>query len=74
MEKGEVKFFMLSGGGDGRGGRQSELTQWIIANSTVVSSAEWQENGDTGSNPGSDTGNSGSDDRGGGFTLYRINL
>jgi 4-amino-4-deoxy-L-arabinose transferase-like glycosyltransferase len=40
---GEVKYFMIGGGGGGMGGdSNSELTQWITEHGTEVPSTDWQ--------------------------------
>ncbi|MEK3796267.1 glycosyltransferase family 39 protein [Paenibacillus sp. FSL R7-0204] len=43
VESGQVKYFLVSGGGMGgmRGG-SSEITEWITKNGTEVPAAEWQ--------------------------------
>nr|WP_325050046.1 hypothetical protein [Cohnella faecalis] len=68
VARGEVKYFLLSSGGmgGGRGGGNSELTQWIQEHGTAVSSSEWQTNGTA------DDGNSGG--FGGRATLYEVSL
>lgn len=43
VKAGQVKFFYVSGGGPG-GGSDSAVTDWIIANSVEIPSAEYQEN------------------------------
>ncbi|WP_379127772.1 glycosyltransferase family 39 protein [Paenibacillus sp. sgz500958] len=44
VESGQVKYFLVSSGGMGGGGRggNSELTSWITENGTEVPAAEWQ--------------------------------
>jgi 4-amino-4-deoxy-L-arabinose transferase-like glycosyltransferase len=43
VTKGEVKYFMIGGGGGGMAGdSNSELTQWITDHGTIVPSADWQ--------------------------------
>jgi 4-amino-4-deoxy-L-arabinose transferase-like glycosyltransferase len=61
VAKGEVKYFMIGGGGGGmKGDSNSELTQWIIAHGTVVPSTDWQS---TSTSSG-----------GGTMTLYEVKL
>jgi 4-amino-4-deoxy-L-arabinose transferase-like glycosyltransferase len=43
VAKGEVKYFMIGGGGGGmKGDSNSELTQWITEHGTEVPAADWQ--------------------------------
>jgi hypothetical protein len=43
VTKGEVKYFMIGGGGGGMAGdSNSELTQWITDHGTIVPSVDWQ--------------------------------
>lgn len=60
VQRGEVKYFLVTSGGMGGGrGSSSELTTWITENGTEVPSTDWA---------GTDTGNSN------GTTLYEITL
>lgn len=72
VANGEVKYFLLSGeGGGGRGG-SSEVTSWIVENSTAIPESEWKSATDT---PTSSTDNNGGILGMGGFggtTLYEI--
>jgi 4-amino-4-deoxy-L-arabinose transferase-like glycosyltransferase len=61
----KVKFFLIGSGVGGRGG-SSDVTNWIIANSTEVPKEEWQ---DSASAQGGPQGGSA-----GGGTLYEINI
>ncbi|MNI68875.1 hypothetical protein D3C73_1245940 [compost metagenome] len=53
VESGKVKYFLITSGGmgGGRGGGNSEITNWITENGTEVPSADWQ-GVETGSNGG----------------------
>lgn len=69
VENGDVKYFLLSGeGGGGRGG-SSEVTQWIVQNSTAITESEWK------GTASEDDGSAGILGMGGfgGTTLYEIN-
>jgi 4-amino-4-deoxy-L-arabinose transferase-like glycosyltransferase len=70
VAKGEVKYFMIGGGGGGMGGdSNSELTQWITAHGTLVPSTVWQSTFTSSGN-----GNAGSKAGGGNMTLYEVKL
>ncbi len=61
----KVKFFLIGSGAGGRGG-SSDVTNWIIANSTEVPKEEWQDSASAQGGPqGGSTG---------GGTLYEINI
>lgn len=61
VENNEVKYFLISGVGGGRGG-SSGVLEWIKNNSTEVPTTEWQSNSTQSSFMGRDNGN----------TLYQI--
>jgi 4-amino-4-deoxy-L-arabinose transferase-like glycosyltransferase len=63
VESGKVKYFLVTSGGMGGGGRggNSELTSWITANGTEVPAAEWE-----GTETAANAANSG--------TLYEVTL
>jgi 4-amino-4-deoxy-L-arabinose transferase-like glycosyltransferase len=61
VAKGEVKYFMIGGGGGGmKGDSNSELTKWITDHGTIVPSADWQS-------ASTSSGN-------GNMTLYEVKL
>ncbi|MEO3944513.1 glycosyltransferase family 39 protein [Gorillibacterium sp. CAU 1737] len=64
VANGDVKYFLMNGEG-GRGG-SSEVTEWIIANSTAIPESEWK--GASASTEEGVMGNGGF----GGTTLYEI--
>jgi len=71
VENGDVKYFLLSGEGFGGRGGSSDVTEWIIQNSTAIPESEWKGTGATASASDSSTGVT---DMGGfgGTTLYEI--
>jgi 4-amino-4-deoxy-L-arabinose transferase-like glycosyltransferase len=65
VSSGQLKFFIISGGGFGGGrGGNSELTAWIQSHGTVIPASEWRTAGSNG-----DSGGFGR----GGMTLYEVN-
>ncbi|WP_058304402.1 glycosyltransferase family 39 protein [Gorillibacterium timonense] len=71
VANGDVKYFLLSGeGGGGRGG-SSEVTSWIIENSTAITESEWKSATDTPTSTDSTSGVMGMGGFGG-TTLYEI--
>jgi 4-amino-4-deoxy-L-arabinose transferase-like glycosyltransferase len=60
VTKGEVKYFMISGGMGGIPDDNSELTQWIIEHGTKVPSVDWQSTSTSNGN--------------GNTTLYEVKL
>lgn len=82
VESGQLKYFMISGGGFGRGG-SSDVTTWITEHGTVIPTSEWQGGTASGTNAGTDATDSNATDGGrsggfrgmnGGATLYEVKL
>ncbi|MEC0369249.1 glycosyltransferase family 39 protein [Paenibacillus chibensis] len=80
VQDGKIKYFLLSGQGQGGMGRESssDVTAWIKANATEVPASEWGGGSDSGQTNGDSSG-SGSSGGGsfrggmdGGTTLYEI--
>ncbi|AFM41773.1 PMT family glycosyltransferase, 4-amino-4-deoxy-L-arabinose transferase [Desulfosporosinus acidiphilus SJ4] len=61
----EVKYFLLSGGGPGRG--SSDIQTWIQQNGTEIPQSEWQSNASSSGNSGGGMGMNGAG------TLYEVN-
>ncbi|SFB49396.1 Dolichyl-phosphate-mannose-protein mannosyltransferase [Cohnella sp. OV330] len=75
--KGEVKYFLIGGGGMGGGGRggNAEVTQWIQEHGKAITASEWQSSSSGGamqSDAGDGRAIGGFGGFGGGATLYVV--
>ncbi|KAF6562093.1 glycosyltransferase family 39 protein [Paenibacillus sp. EKM202P] len=73
VESGQVKYFMISGGGGGPDGGNSEVTAWIKEHGKVIPTDEWKTTTTAETSTAVKATNSG-DERGGSGTLYEITL